>query len=70
MQRNFLSKHAAFLRRGQNGAVRAATPLQAGRSGFRTQLGKGEFLFSISVKSGPGAHSASFTTGTGALSLG
>ena len=36
--------------------------LQAGRSGYRTPVG---MRFSASVQTGPGAHPASYTVGTG-----
>jgi hypothetical protein len=52
---------------GRDSSVGIATELLAGRSGDRIPVGT---RFSAAVQTGPGAHPASCTMGTGSLSWG
>ena len=58
------SREIFWKKNGPDSSVGIATELRAGRSGDRIQVGA---RFSASIQTGPGAHPASCTMGTGSF---
>jgi hypothetical protein len=66
----FLSFAKFYFEKGPGLRSRYSDSLWTGRLGVRAPVGVSDFLFSITVKIGPGSHPASCTVGMGALTWG